>query len=91
MPIKQSLHPNAHHAEFDRYADNYDGGMENPVKKLVGENAHQFIEVKVTWLLDDLRAHPLTKKEADNEVILLDYGCGTGYFLKSLSRKRSAW
>ena len=39
-------------AEFDRHAARYDGGLDNPVKRLMGNSADQFIAVKarvVAW------------------------------------------
>ena len=38
-------------AEFDRHAATYDGGLDNPVKRLMGRSADQFIAVKARWLL----------------------------------------
>jgi len=38
-------------AEFDRHAVNYDGGLDNPIKRLLGDTADQFIAVKARWLL----------------------------------------
>ena len=38
-------------AEFDKHAASYDGGLDNPVKRLMGDSADQFIAVKARWLL----------------------------------------
>ena len=38
-------------AEFDRHAARYDGGLDNPIKRLMGSSADQFIAVKARWLL----------------------------------------
>jgi SAM-dependent methyltransferase len=38
-------------AEFDSHAAHYDGGLDNPIKRLVGSSADQFIAVKARWLL----------------------------------------
>ena len=38
-------------AEFDRHAAHYDGGLDNPVKRLMGGSADQFIAVKARWLV----------------------------------------
>ena len=59
-------------AEFDAHADGYDGGQGNPIKALVGQNADDFVNVKVKWLLrywPQLRTNPALS--------LLDYGCDT--------------
>jgi SAM-dependent methyltransferase len=65
-------------AEFDRHAAGYDGGLDNPVKRLMGNSADQFIAVKARWLLrhePDLRF---------GRIALLDYGCGAGDLLRVL-------
>ena len=33
-------------AEFDDYAAEYEGGLDNPIKRMVGSSADQFIGVK---------------------------------------------
>lgn len=68
------------HAEFDRYAAGYDAGMENPLKKLAGSSADEFIDVKIRWLLayEDQLGHPPAATR------LLDFGCGAGLLLKRL-------
>jgi 2-polyprenyl-3-methyl-5-hydroxy-6-metoxy-1,4-benzoquinol methylase len=66
-------------AEFDRHAAAYDGGLDNPVKRLMGNSADQFIAVKARWLL---RREPgLTT----GGLALLDYGCGAGDLLRVLA------
>jgi len=67
-------------AEFDQYAAGYSAGMENPLKKLAGNSAGDFIDVKVRWLLN--YESRLGKARASTR--LLDFGCGTGLFLKRL-------
>ncbi len=67
-----------HEAEFDRHAADYDGGLDNPVKRLMGSSADQFIAVKARWLLrrePDLRG---------NGLAVLDYGCGAGDMMRVL-------
>jgi SAM-dependent methyltransferase len=70
--------------KFDRYACRYTAGMENPVKRLVGRDADQFINVKVRWLL----RHLAEARGVPSSVRLLDYGCGTGAMLRALQRRR---
>ncbi len=70
-------------AEFDRYAHRYAAGMDNPVKRLVGRSADQFIDVKARWLMRHLAAAP----GVPPSVRLLDYGCGTGTMLRALERR----
>jgi 2-polyprenyl-3-methyl-5-hydroxy-6-metoxy-1,4-benzoquinol methylase len=65
-------------AEFDRHAAGYDGGLDNPVKRLMGNSADQFIAVKARWLL---RREPSLKSGG---LALLDYGCGAGDLLRVL-------
>lgn len=66
--------------EFDEYADGYDAGMSNPLKRLVGSSPADFLRVKVRWLLADLRRWG----RATGMTTLLDYGCGPGDFLAEL-------
>ena len=66
-------------AEFDKHAAHYDGGLDNPVKRLMGNSADQFIAVKARWLMrhePGLRAGGLS---------LLDYGCGAGDLMRVLA------
>jgi len=66
-------------AEFDRHAAAYDGGLDNPVKRLMGDSADQFIAVKARWLL---RREPGLRTGG---LALLDYGCGAGDLLRVLT------
>jgi len=65
-------------AEFDRHAASYDGGMDGPIKRMLGSADH-FMEVKVDWLL---RRDGALREPA---VRLLDYGCGAGDLMRKLS------
>jgi ubiquinone/menaquinone biosynthesis C-methylase UbiE len=65
--------------EFDSYAERYDGGLDNPIKRLMGESADQFIAVKARWLL---RREPELKT---GRLAVLDYGCGAGDFMRVLA------
>jgi SAM-dependent methyltransferase len=65
-------------AEFDRHAAGYDGGLDNPVKRLLGSSADRFIAVKARWLL---RREPAL---ISGDLALLDYGCGAGDLLRVL-------
>ncbi len=66
-------------AEFDRHAASYDGGLDNPVKRMMGNSADQFIAVKARWLL---RREPALKQ---GRLALLDYGCGAGDLMRVLA------
>jgi len=66
-------------AEFDRHAATYDGGLDNPVKRLMGRSADQFIAVKARWLL---RREPGLRTGG---LSLLDYGCGAGDLMRVLA------
>ena len=38
-------------AEFDKHAAGYDGGLDNPIKRLIGSSPDDYIAVKARWLL----------------------------------------
>jgi SAM-dependent methyltransferase len=63
-------------AEFDRHAAAYDGGLDNPIKRMMGDSADQFIAVKARWLL---RREPKLKSGG---LAMLDYGCGAGDLMR---------
>lgn len=73
-------------AEFDEYAEGYDAGMDNPVKRMLGNDPAAYLRVKIDWLLNDLRRRPIPSA-ATNRPRLLDYGCGHGLFLKVLAEE----
>lgn len=66
-------------AEFDRHAAGYDGGLDNPIKRLLGSSADQFIAVKARWLLRR------EKGLRGGSLRLLDYGCGAGDLMRVLA------
>jgi ubiquinone/menaquinone biosynthesis C-methylase UbiE len=69
--------------EFDKFARDYSGGNDDPLKRLFGDNLDQFIYVKAKWLWNYLtRGHLRILPAAGYN--LLDYGCGTGEMLKWL-------
>jgi 2-polyprenyl-3-methyl-5-hydroxy-6-metoxy-1,4-benzoquinol methylase len=72
-------------AEFDQYASFYDAGMHHSVKLTLGETAEAFIDVKVRWLKRALTKHRKYRQNND-ELKLLDFGCGDGIFLERLHR-----
>jgi len=79
--------PGARHAEFDDYANGYDAGMDNPIARVVGNSADDFMNVKIDWLVSDLNRRPIGGVGDLGSLRLLDYGCGTGTFLKNLYRR----
>lgn len=70
-------------AEFDSYAAGYSGGLDNPVKALVGGSADDFLGVKLDWL----QRHELLPAGNPHSFRLLDYGCGRGDLLNLMARR----
>src|SRR5262249_6666974 len=70
-------------AEFDSYAAGYDAGMGNPLKRLFGDSADQYIAVKTRWLNNDLRSFR-------QDPAILDFGCGEGALLRQLAVTRNS-
>ena len=66
-------------AEFDKHAASYDGGLDNPIKRMMGDSADQFIAVKARWLL---RREPGLRTGG---LAMLDYGCGAGDLMRVLA------
>lgn len=69
-------------AEFDDYAVEYQGGLDNPIKRMMGSTPDQFIAVKARWLL---RREPQLLKDG---LSVLDYGCGVGLLMRVLAGMR---
>ena len=67
-------------AEFDDYAAEYQGGLDNPIKRLLGSSPDQFIAVKARWLL---RREPALRTGG---LSVLDYGCGVGFLMRVLAQ-----
>jgi ubiquinone/menaquinone biosynthesis C-methylase UbiE len=65
-------------AEFDKHASSYDGGIDNSVKRMMGD-ADSFIAVKARWLM---RREPGLRA---GDLSLLDYGCGAGDLMRVLA------
>lgn len=72
-------------AEFDAYAADYNAGMDNPLKRMAGKSADEFIKVKVEWLLRDLDRWQAARPANAPNSRVLEFGCGSGLFLRSLS------
>jgi len=64
--------------EFDAYATEYAGGMDNPLKAMMGESADAFVAIKLRWLL---RQFP-DLRHRDKSFRILDYGCGIATLLR---------
>ncbi|MCF8533680.1 MAG: class I SAM-dependent methyltransferase [Reyranella sp.] len=74
-PVSWSGEP----AEFDDYAAEYAGGLDNPVKRIMGNSPDQFIAVKTRWLM---RREPVLSAGG---LAMLDYGCGVGSLMRVLA------
>jgi SAM-dependent methyltransferase len=76
-------HGGKENAEFDAFASDYSGGMENSVKALLGKSGEDFLDVKLQWLL---RHFPALHDRQANFTIL-DYGCGRGDLLRLMAKR----
>jgi ubiquinone/menaquinone biosynthesis C-methylase UbiE len=66
-------------AEFDKHAATYDGGLDNPIKRMIGSSADDYIAVKARWLMRR------EKELRQGTFSLLDYGCGAGDLMRVLA------
>jgi 2-polyprenyl-3-methyl-5-hydroxy-6-metoxy-1,4-benzoquinol methylase len=64
-------------------AAEYEGGLDNPVKRMMGSSADQFIAVKTRWLM---RREPART----GGLAVLDYGCGVGSLARARGDRRAA-
>lgn len=67
--------------EFDNYAKDYEYGFDNPIKKLLGSKPDDFFNTKINWLNNFIKKVPYLENK---KIEILDFGCGTGLFLKQL-------
>jgi ubiquinone/menaquinone biosynthesis C-methylase UbiE len=67
--------------EFDSYSADYNAGMDNSVKALMGSDADGFVAVKLRWL--QRRLPELRGKGGDCRI--LDYGCGLAPLLRLMA------
>lgn len=79
VPVVRDMEQPVIPAEFDRHAASYDGGMDGPLKRLLGTAEH-FMKVKADWLL----RHDGALRQPDMR--LLDYGCGAGDLMRLLTK-----
>ncbi|MCW3097751.1 MAG: trans-aconitate 2-methyltransferase [Chthonomonadaceae bacterium] len=63
--------PTADAAEFDSYADDYDGALQQGLS-VSGESKEYFAQGRVTWLAASLRRLGVQPRK------VMDFGCGTG-------------
>ena len=78
-PVSGPAYSSGEPAEFDDYAAEYQGGLDNPVKRMMGSSPDQFIAVKTRWLM---RREP---KLRTGGLAVLDYGCGVGSLMRVLA------
>lgn len=71
-------------AEFDKHAATYDGGLDHPIKRLLGSSADAFIAVKARWLLRREKGLRVGNT-LGGSLRLLDYGCGAGDLMRVLA------
>ena len=66
-------------AEFDKHAASYDGGLDNPIKRMFASSPDDYIAVKARWLMRR------EKGLREGTLSLLDYGCGAGDLMRVLA------
>ena len=71
-------------AEFDQFAANYSGGLENPLKRWLGGEVQHWLRPKIELLIDWLTTAAAHQCLEMASLRLLDVGCGDGQFLKLL-------
>jgi SAM-dependent methyltransferase len=72
-------------AEFDKFAHNYAAAMDNPLKKISGKTQDDFLWPKVNLMLE------FKNIGCNSKMRVLDFGCGSGDFLRLLSSARPNW
>ena len=71
-------------SEFDNYAESYNDELNHPVRNIIGGEDDIFLKIKAEGFLRHLQYHPLKYVTAIDDIRFLDYGCGTGGFLRNL-------
>ncbi|MEI6561062.1 MAG: class I SAM-dependent methyltransferase [Verrucomicrobiota bacterium] len=70
-------------AEFDHLASSYDEGLNDLAKSLGEEGVDVFVDRKAAWVRQFLQGE---NSPESSPLKLLDFGCGTGRFLRAMQR-----
>lgn len=74
--------------EFDSFSEEVLGGMEDPLKRLIGGGGNPFISRKAAWLIRYLKELACDFCRQDGEKFqFLDFGCGGGELLQELRKQ----
>lgn len=65
---------------FDSFSHDYEGNISHPVRRLFGIHQESLVSQKIRQLRNSLES----TGGIPTDIALLDYGCGTGDFLRSL-------
>ena len=71
-------------AEFDQYAENYQAGMEHPLKRWLGPSRESYLICKTDWIHKQLLSIAIRMRVSLSDMDVLEVGCGDGALLRAM-------